>query len=47
MCKVVYGPEVIMKLHRILKNHKYIFSEYQQQMQKTTALFKHDQEKLY
>jgi hypothetical protein len=43
MCKVVYGPEVIMKLHKILKNHKYIFSEYQQQSQKTTALFKHDQ----
>ncbi len=47
MCKTAYGAEVIMKLHKILKGHKFLFSEYQQQIQKAASLIKADSSTLY
>lgn len=47
MCKNVYGVEVTMKLQKILKRHKFIFSEYQQQNQKVCKVLKDDCEKAY
>lgn len=36
-----------MKLHKILKSHKFVFSEYQQQAQKLASNFKQDGQTLY
>ena len=47
MCKTVYGSEVIAKLHKIIKGHKFVFSEYQQQCQKLASNIKNDSELLY